>query len=66
LTAGSGLRSRRNDEYFRRSIARPWLLKGAASCLTQSRPQKAANYPVFGYNLPMMRDDEKRIADTTA
>jgi hypothetical protein len=38
------------------------LLTGAANCLTQSRPQKAANYRVLGYNLPMTTDDEKRIA----
>lgn len=32
------------------------------NCLTQLRPQKAANYPVFGYNPFMNKDEEKRIA----
>lgn len=34
----------------------------AANCLTELRSQEAAKYRVFVYNLPMTRDDEKRIA----
>ena len=30
--------------------------------MTQSGPRKGANCPVSGYNIPMTRDDEKRIA----